>query len=241
MFCILAIVFPIAVACLANGILPIRGNSNTLSTNVKSRRQQYAEPFAPPSQTQLDDPQLLDIVIVASVDGKLHALNRSSGQTLWSMSTASTASVPPALAPLVRTSHIENDPDVTDDDSRHQELYVIEPQTGDIYVMATPTSPLQPLSFSMSQLVDMSPFSFTSENDERSFVGKKETSLLLVELETGKVKATLNSECPWNPFEDLTPKSTHDSDLDELEDDKPPVSTSTEVFIGRTGKSHSFA
>jgi serine/threonine-protein kinase/endoribonuclease IRE1 len=141
MFCILAIIFAIAVACLADGILPIRGNSNTLSTNVKSHRQQYAERFAPPSQTQLDDHQLLDIVIVASVDGKLHALNRSSGQALWSMSTASTASVPSALAPLVRTSHIENDPDVTDDDSRHQELYVIEPQTGDIYVMATPTSP----------------------------------------------------------------------------------------------------
>lgn len=155
---------------------------------------------------------ILDIVLVASVDGKLHALNRSSGHILWSTSTISS---------LVRTVH--------DDDN--SDLYIIEPQSGDIYLMATPTSPLQRFPFSMSELVDMSPFSFSGDQDRRVFVGRKETSLLLIELETGKIKAILNSECPWDPSDNLDPEAH--LDLDELERNTKP----TEIFIGRTGKS----
>jgi serine/threonine-protein kinase/endoribonuclease IRE1 len=131
---------------------------------------------------------------------------------------------------------VETDVDATDGDPLHQDLYVIEPQTGDIYFMASPTSPLQRLSVSMPQLVNMSPFSFSDDEGGRLFLGKKETSLLLVELETGIVQATFNSECPWNPFEDLTSKSPSDLEYDEMDDDKPPISSSTKIFIGRTGQ-----
>ncbi|OCH94596.1 hypothetical protein OBBRIDRAFT_747261 [Obba rivulosa] len=186
-----------------------------------------------PGDEELD---LLDIVLMASVDGKLHAHNRTSGAPLWSM-TSSPGAEPAALGPLVRTQHAEVDPDLADDDSIHQEVYVIEPQSGDIYVMSSPDSPLQRLPFSVPQLVDMSPFSFAGEGDKRLFVGRKETSLLLIELETGRVKATLNpDECPWDPFEDLVDTQAHDLDLDELDGTKPPKPTlkPTEVFIGRT-------
>ncbi|KAL4071770.1 hypothetical protein J3A83DRAFT_4236201 [Scleroderma citrinum] len=179
-----------------------------------------------------EDTHLLDIVLLASVDGRFHAVNRTSGHRLWSMSSTG-GDFPPNLSPLVRTQHATVDPDLVDEDDTHQELYVIEPQSGDIYVMPTPTSPLQPLKFSMSQLIEMSPFKFAREDDERVFVGKKETSLLSIELETGRVKA-INAECPWDPFEDLN--ATENIDLDELEgyaSHKEP-SRSTQVFIGRT-------
>ncbi|PCH36905.1 hypothetical protein WOLCODRAFT_140635 [Wolfiporia cocos MD-104 SS10] len=175
---------------------------------------------------------LLDIVLVASIDGKLHALNRTSGDSLWSM-TASSGVAPVTLGPLVRTQHPDIDPDLTDDDSVHQEVYVVEPQSGDIFVLPTPNSPLQRLPFSMPQLVDMSPFKFSGDDDARVFVGKKETSLLLIELETGRVKATLSSECPWDPFQDLAGPAAFDVDLDELEGSKQPERP-TEVYIGRT-------
>ncbi len=72
------------------------------------------------------------------------------------------------------------------------------------------------------------------------FVGKKETSLLLIELETGVVKATINpnSECPWDPFEDFSRQDDDDLDLDELDGTKPSKANrnSAEVFIGRTGE-----
>jgi serine/threonine-protein kinase/endoribonuclease IRE1 len=239
-----AVIFTVSLTCLAETISlsSLRDRSGSVSTNVDihGRRQiPVAYRFLPPAtggtgSDDDDENQLLDIVLVASVDGKFHALDRTSGHRLWSMSSSSASSTPPGLAPLVRTTHVESDPDTTDDDSPHQELYVIEPQTGEIYVMPSPTSPLQRLPFTMSQLVDMSPFSFAGDEDRRVFVGKKETSLLLVELETGKVKATLNSECPWNPFDDLTEKATAELDLDDLEGEIP-ISTSTDVFIGRTG------
>ncbi|KAJ7057037.1 hypothetical protein C8F01DRAFT_1153173 [Mycena amicta] len=188
-----------------------------------------------PSSDPLAESDLLDVVLVASVDGKFHALNRTTGHSLWSMASFGTtsANVPQAstMAPLVRTSHIDYDPDLADD-SIYQETYIIEPQSGDIYVMATPTSPLQRFPFTMSELVDMSPFSFASPDDHRVFVGKKETSLLVVELETGKVTATINSECPWDPFEDF--HQDEELDLDELDGTKPAMDKPTEVYIGRT-------
>ncbi|KAK0484521.1 hypothetical protein IW261DRAFT_1667840 [Armillaria novae-zelandiae] len=180
------------------------------------------------------DAELLDIVLLASVDGKFHALNRTLGQTLWSMSSfasSTTTAAPAALAPLIRTIHHDLDPDLVDENT-DQETYIIEPQSGDIYVMATPSSPLQRFPFSMSELVDMSPFSFADSDDRRVFVGKKETSLLLVELETGRIKATLNSACPWDPFEGF--QDDEELDLDELEGSKPKPPPPTEVFIGRT-------
>jgi len=177
-----------------------------------------------------DDLDLLDIVLVASVDGKLHAFNRTSGHTLWSMSSGPSKPTPSALAPLVRTVHVDHDPELTDE-TTPQEIYVIEPQSGDIYVMATPTSPLQRFPFSVAELVDLSPFTFADNEDRRQFVGRKETSLLLIELETGKIKATLNSECAWDRGSDEAPEL----DLDELEGSKSPMSTPTEIYIGRTG------
>ncbi len=178
--------------------------------------------------------ELLDIVLVASVDGKLHALNRTSGASLWSMASSGTA--PSALGPLVRTEHPEVDLDLADDDDPSREIYVIEPQSGDIYVMSSPDSALQRLPFSMSQLVDMSPFSFSGDEDNRVFVGSKESSLLLIELETGKIRAIVDPKCPWTPFEDVS-ETPEDIDLDELENSAPFKAVKPrEVFIGRTGK-----
>ncbi|KAI6002053.1 hypothetical protein EDD15DRAFT_2228978 [Pisolithus albus] len=237
MSCIYTLIVLFTSLCVTRaGAVADSSITDALATAGRSRSTRSAHIPGSTSKPILgkedEDTRLLDIVLLASVDGRFHAVNRTSGHKLWSMSSAG-GDVPPNLAPLVRTKHVEVDPDLTDDDSAHQELYVIEPQSGDVYVMATPTSPLQPLSFSMAQLVELSPLKFAREEDERAFVGKKETSLLSIELETGRVKA-ITAECPWNPFEDLTPKD--DIDLDELEDyvshNEPP--SSAQVFIGRT-------
>jgi serine/threonine-protein kinase/endoribonuclease IRE1 len=224
-----------AAICLAQTVTLHAGLNNAISNGANTAAVATGARYSTRSffADKKEDVALLDVVLVASVDGRFHALNRTSGQKLWSMSH-STPEAPSSLAPLVRTKHASYDSDLTDDDDPLHEVYVIEPQSGDIYVMATPTSPLQRLSFSMPQLVEMSPFKFARDDDERVFVGKKETSLLSIELETGRVKA-INAECPWDPFEDLSHRK--DLDLDELEDCTPNKEkfTPTEVFIGRTG------
>jgi len=221
----------LGLSCLAE-TLSVRRRA--LATRAAARPHEY--PFRPPisgAHGGEEDLELMDIVLLASVDGKFHALNRSSGHTLWSMSSSAfPGSAPSTLGPLVRTSHVETEDDTTDDDdSPHQELYIIEPQSGYIYIMTSPSSPLQRLAFSMSELVNMSPFSFSVGDDKRVFVGRKETSLFTLELETGKVKE-VNAECPWNPFEDLH-SDKHDIDLDELESSDIPKPI-TEISIGRT-------
>ncbi|EIW53380.1 bifunctional endoribonuclease/protein kinase IRE1 [Trametes versicolor FP-101664 SS1] len=220
-----------AGTCLAEFLALRSQPGNELSTHVNAVRDGHVF-------SGHDDLELLDIVLVASVDGKLHALNRTSGTSIWSMASSSdtaAATAPAAFGPLVRTEHPDLDQDITDEDDPAQEIYVVEPQSGDIYVMSSPDSPLQRLPFSMSQLVDMSPFSFSGDEDRRVFVGKKETSLLLIELETGRIKATVDSECPWMPFEDLT-QAPPPIDLDELESSDLPQEPFVphEVFIGRT-------
>ncbi|KAI6041523.1 hypothetical protein EDC04DRAFT_3139667 [Pisolithus marmoratus] len=237
MWSICVLIFLISSLCLTKtGAIVDSSITDALATAGRSSPTRSAHIPGSTSKPTLgkehEDIRLLDIVLLASVDGRFHAINRTSGHKVWSMSSAG-GDVPSNLAPLVRTKHVEVDPDLTDDDGAHQELYVIEPQSGDVYVMATPTSPLQPLSFSMAQLVELSPLKFAREDDERAFVGKKETSLLSIELETGRVKA-ISAECPWNPFEDLTSKG--DIDLDELEDyiphNEPP--RFVQIFVGRT-------
>ena len=230
-------------------------DSVTLRRDLRARENSVKDlHFLPPRghSTTDDDPlEILNVVLVASVDGKFHALNRTNGGKLWSMPSsppprASPPSsdhdpvqpVPSILGPLISTKHLDVDPDIDDDPFSH-ETYIVEPQSGDIYVTTSnsPTAPLQRLPFSMSQLVDMSPFSF-GEADGRVFVGRKKTSILLIELETGRVKAVLDSECPWdgrNDSTDSTEQDVMDVDLDELEDLNSLKQHPHEVLIGRTG------
>ncbi|KAK7053035.1 bifunctional endoribonuclease/protein kinase ire1 [Paramarasmius palmivorus] len=195
----------------------------------------------------LGDSELVDIVLVASVDGKFHALNRTSGHLLWSMaaddgySTGSTNFS--TLAPLVRTKHPLSSHDKSNGDNGNKvasaipsptaEFYIVEPQSGDIYVTATgsPLGPLQRFRYSMPELVDMSPFSFKDEEYQRMFVGRKESRLVLVELETGRIREVIGTdECPWNPSdfgfgsEDKTEEEPRNTvNLDELEEDAAEI------------------
>jgi serine/threonine-protein kinase/endoribonuclease IRE1 len=143
------------------------------------QRSFTASSTAPTPDLSTKDYDLLDIILVASVDGKFHALNRTSGATLWSMSsfaTTTSVSAPSSLAPLVRTQHVEQNPETDDVNDTPWETYIIEPQSGDIYVMSTPSSPLQRFPFSMSELVEISPFTSEIEHEqgERHFIGRKE-------------------------------------------------------------------
>jgi serine/threonine-protein kinase/endoribonuclease IRE1 len=250
---LLAFLFVLAVAAIPESV--------TLRRDIGAREHGVSAGlhFLPPrghSATDDDPLEVLNVVLVASVDGKFHALNRTTGGKLWSMpssppphpsSSSTTPSendpaqvVPSILRPLVSTKHLDVDPEFDDDPFAH-ETYIVEPQSGDIYVTTSnsPTAPLQRLPFSMSQLVDMSPFSF-GEADSRVFVGRKKTSILLIELETGRVKAVLDSECPWDVRNETTEQDVLDVDLDELEGLKSSCRPN-EIFIGRTGAQPSFS
>ncbi|TFK29552.1 hypothetical protein FA15DRAFT_664103 [Coprinopsis marcescibilis] len=225
-----ALLFLVGAVCWAE-IVDVRAG---LSRSAESAALVRREPFQAqagyvtgerrPSVTR--DFELLDIVLVASVDGKFHAFTRKEGRPLWSMSSfarAASPATPTSLAPLVRTVHADHD----EDDMGPSETYIVEPQTGDIYVANHEEGSLQRFPFSVPELVDMSPFTSPGDEENRVFIGSKKTSLLLLELETGKIKATLDSECP--PYEDN--RDEMDGFGEEENSGRPAT---TEVFIGRT-------
>lgn len=226
---------------------------------------------------------LHDTLLLASIDGKFHAVSRSTGHALWSMASSpdtTSVSAPHELGALVRTgrttsrtrtslkrrtppkSTIEGeDEDRLEEEGRtsHQqkETYIIEPQSGSIYILSSPSSPLQRFPLTMQELVDISPFTssippppgdgesdYAAGQETRVFVGRKETSLILLELETGRVKATLNSECPFVGWEESAEEGDNDGGDAEDEEyqerrrrkrDRDQISEPTEVYIGRTG------
>uniref|UniRef100_A0A0W0FF95 non-specific serine/threonine protein kinase n=1 Tax=Moniliophthora roreri TaxID=221103 RepID=A0A0W0FF95_MONRR len=271
------------IACYADRVSrELAPFSSGAGSSRFAQRQILTEEHASSSSTgdadPLGDSDLVDIVLVASVDGKFHALNRTSGHLLWSMAAKDGFSAgtgnSSTLAPLVRTQHplLSNDPNGESNKvtsaypSPTTEFYIVEPQSGDIYVASTasPLGPLQRFRYSMPELVDMSPFSFKDEDYQRMFVGRKESRLILVELETGKIKEVVGTdECRWDPLEfgfggeerEEDEGTSYVVDLDELEegaaeieyvdDDEYSNSSSTygddakkkkptEVYIGRT-------
>lgn len=81
--------------------------------------------------------ELSDTVLLASIDGRFHAVNRKTGRALWSMEDDTDASPSQTLLhSLVRTDH--NPSPGFPLDSDNQELYVIEPQSGDIFILSPP-------------------------------------------------------------------------------------------------------
>lgn len=82
----------------------------------------------------LGDLRLLDTVLLASVDGKFHAVNRTNGRSIWSMEDDTEVGTSQGLLHnLVRTDHNLASTEVLESES--QELYIIEPQSGDIFIL----------------------------------------------------------------------------------------------------------
>lgn len=191
--------------------------------------------------------ELLDVVLLATIDGKFHALNRTDGTILWSMHNSFTTDCAvgdeKSLSPLIRTPHVLQSlsPGEGGEDEEDEKIYIVEPQSGSIYVLpphATHSTPISKLSLTVPQLVDMAPAAFPGE-ETRMFVGRKETSLIAIDLDTGVVKGIVDTdrECLWEPV--LGGQGETGADLDDLED-TPQSRRKREVYVGRTGLSTKF-
>lgn len=198
-----------------------------------------------------EEPILSDTVLLASIDGKFHALNRTTGQVKWTMHKPKSASGrdgEPPLYSLVRSQHgvLEDD----EIDSGGDETYIIEPQSGEVWVLppgSSQTTPLEKLAFTVPQLVDMSPSSLIVNGERRDFIGSKETSLITLDIDTGEVIAIDDARsCVWprekdnqGDAEELDGTSLYDpfdedSTLDYSNTHPYPPTPPRTIIIGRT-------
>ena len=208
-------------------------------------------PYAmlPSVPISIQDLELSNVLLVTSVDGRLHGLDRTSGSLLWSFPSTSDAGV---YAPLVTSKYDHRSMEQLAKDARDhgdptlvralQEdgIYVVEPSSGgDMYILRVPpgaTIPtLEKLPFTLPDLVSVSPFTLHAE-DPRIFVAEKHTSLMELNVFTGKVRAVYSStdaglhHATSHALDPRTVSRSH-TDTDGTADD---AIESPWVFIGRT-------
>lgn len=139
-----------------------------------------APPHLAPARS-LEDWEVEDFVLLATIDGDLYASDRRTGKERWRISLGQ---------PMVETKHHRRDKAVVESDSNtiwDQSVWAVEPNgDGEIY-MWTPghTGGLMSTGLSMKALVEkMSPY----ENKEFSLVytGEKKTNVLTLDAATGR-------------------------------------------------------
>uniref|UniRef100_A0A060T7Y2 non-specific serine/threonine protein kinase n=1 Tax=Blastobotrys adeninivorans TaxID=409370 RepID=A0A060T7Y2_BLAAD len=180
----------------------------------------------------IEDWELADFVLVATIDGSLHARDRQTGIELWSL-----AGDGPLVSVSSRLDSEVTGEEPTDDDSNIREsdiTWIVEPLGDGVLYYFTEATSLQQLPVSIRQLVLESPFAI--HGDDKIYTGSRQTTLYSISAATGSIVKIYGErgglgqpECrPKRPglFED---------DIDYVEDDEEYYSSSSGTFmIGRT-------
>jgi hypothetical protein len=152
-----------------------------------------------------DDLDLLDLVLIQTIDGALHALERKTGVRLWSRDAFS------AAGNMTGVVHMRVRPQGSYTGDGVEPVYILDPQDGQLYVFLPDEGAqegevdarLQRLPITMEQLcvpvfllfgksradlwdrIDLSPFTFPQEHSH-VFIGSKTTSMRAIDLQTGQ-------------------------------------------------------
>lgn len=143
---------------------------------------------SPQSARSLENWEVEDFVLLATIDGHLYAVNRTSGEERWHLQVEQ---------PVVETIHHKINSSVMgdgDSDSRtHHPLddyiWAVEPtRNGALYVWSQSglTSGLMNTGFTMKQLVDdLGPYAV--QNPPVVYTGHKKTTMITLDAATGRV------------------------------------------------------
>ncbi|KAK6439611.1 bifunctional endoribonuclease/protein kinase ire1 [Oleoguttula sp. CCFEE 5521] len=129
----------------------------------------------------LQDWQVEDIILLATVDGSIHARDRTNFAHRWQLESDE---------PMVETVYHRNNKSVDEFGVVHEDpLWIVEPsQDGSIY-MYSPGSGvkgMQRLGFTVKELADLSPYS-SEGNPAFAYTMEKKTALYTVDARTGHV------------------------------------------------------
>lgn len=156
-----------------------------------------------PSPRRLEDWEVEEFVLLATIDGDLHAHDRKTGKERWHISLGQ---------PMVETQHHRTNKSTTDPDHNKldQTIWAVEPtKDGQIYMWAPGEEKgLVNTGLTMKRLVeDLSPY----ENKALSLVytGDKKTALLTLDAATGRaVKWFGPKEAVAEPYSCPRPQDT---------------------------------
>ncbi|KAF2166574.1 hypothetical protein M409DRAFT_54907 [Zasmidium cellare ATCC 36951] len=173
-------------------------NQRALAT-VSSPSESHSASGQPPAQwsattsagltrrtaRSLQDWQVEDIMLLATVDGKLHALERATGHPRWVLETD---------REMVETTRHRRQNKTVDEQGVEQEdpLFIVEPsQDGSIYLLA-PGFGLRKLDYTVRQLAELSPYAGDGF-PAVAYTAEKKNTLYTVDAATGNILKSFSS------------------------------------------------
>lgn len=190
-------------------IQPVRGSGK------------YAGLSTPLQARSLQDWEVEDFVLLATVDGSIHARDRKTGAAKWELEVD---------RPMVETIyHTQNQSDLTGYKPEYDFLWIVEPsRDGDIYIYNQGgLGGLQKMHLSVKQLVaDMSPYE--SVDPAVVYNGEKRTKLYTVDATTGTINKVFGSGGALSK----EPRCPKPGGLDVLDDEE--CGSSGSFVLGRT-------
>ncbi|KAF2034747.1 hypothetical protein EK21DRAFT_55960 [Setomelanomma holmii] len=145
-----------------------------------------------PSARSLLDWEVEDFVLLATVDGHIHARDRYNGEEIWEIAGK------PMLETIYNTSHGR----VSLQDQAF--VWIVEPrEEGALYVLTPGPHPvLQSLGLTVKQLTDIAPYSSDDPDLPVVYNVEKKTTMLNVDAATGLVKQSFSSSWTFGKSDD---------------------------------------
>ncbi|KAH8904909.1 hypothetical protein BR93DRAFT_757482 [Coniochaeta sp. PMI_546] len=136
---------------------------------------------SPQTARNLRDWEVEDFVLLATVDGNLHAVDRATGKQRWQLESDQ---------PMVQTTHYRANKSVVDEDYTVVDdfLWVVEPNHDGALYLWVPNRPgagLVKMGYTMKQMVEeLSPHNDKDQNIV--YTGDKKTTLVTLDAATGR-------------------------------------------------------
>ncbi|KAK1819193.1 bifunctional endoribonuclease/protein kinase ire1 [Friedmanniomyces endolithicus] len=172
----------------------------------------------------LQDWQVEDIVLLATVDGKLHARDRTTGAARWQLEVDT---------PMVETTYHRHNRSVDENGLEVDDLiWIVEPsQDGEIYVYV-PGSGLgmQRLGYTVKELADLAPYAGDGHL-AISYTAEKKNTLYTIDAGTGNILKVFSSAGAITNDDRSCRRVNSLESLEEDDDKCEPIGT---LLLGRT-------
>lgn len=153
-----------------------------------------------PTGRSIDDWTIEDFMLLATVDGHIHARNRYNGMQIWELDVGK-----PMLETIYNTN---NDSDPIEGWRNKPFIWIVEPkEDGALYILTPGQSKpvLQSLGLTVKQLTEeLNPYA--SEDPPVVYTSRKESLMLVVDASTGRVTRSFSTSGSMNVTE---PESCH--------------------------------
>ncbi|GKZ82200.1 bifunctional endoribonuclease/protein kinase ire1 [Aspergillus niger] len=158
----------------------------------------------------LQDWEVEDFVLLATVDGSIHARDRKTGAARWALEVPSSPMVESLYHRANRSSFDRAQPE---DDF----IWIVEPsQGGSLYIYSSgPEAGLQKLGLTVKELVDETPYSGT--DPAVTYTARKETTLYTIDARTGNILRVFSSRGPISSGQECRKVDGLDVDMEECE------------------------